>query len=577
MNRTLPILMCGVLLCSLAGCNSTPQGEVMDPTVTVETTTAQQGALQTERTYIGTISAEGTASVVAMVSGTVETVDVSVGDTVAAGQLLCTFDDTSAQLALENAQLAYQNALVGIENANANIENAQAGYQTAQAGVQSAQAGAQNAQSGVDGARAGVESARSNYQSALAGAESAEATLKNAQAGLRSAQAALESAQLSYQSALANYGGDENGKLTILEEQIRMAQENYDATLALLALGAASQIEVDQAKQALQTAQAGLTAAQANLSSIQASLQQAEAGVSSAEAGVSAAQAGVNAAQATLETAKAAVSSAEAGVGSAQAGISSAQAGIESAQAGVSTAKAGMTAAQAGAKSARANVDAAQVGIESAEYQLTLYHLTSPISGVVEAVNVTANNFAPSGNVAFVISNAQNKTVTFYVTDEIRANLQQGQGVTVTGGGGQYSGIVTEISGVVDTRTGLFQIKAVIEGAQDLPDGLTVELATTSRKVDRAIIIPSDALYYDNGAAYVYRAQDGTAVRTPVTVALYTADSIAVTDGLSAGDEIITSWSAGLTDGVPIRHTSEQSPAQTTTPVETAGPEETEG
>lgn len=57
--------------------------------------------------------------------------------------------------------------------------------------------------------------------------------------------------------------------------------------------------------------------------------------------------------------------------------------------------------------------------------------------------------------------------------------------------------------------------------------------------------------YFDEGNAYVYVAQDGTAVRTEVTVGLYTADTIAVTSGLTAGDEVITTWSAGLKDGAP--------------------------
>lgn len=41
---------------------------MLDQTVTVETTAAQPGELSTESTYIGTISAEGTASVVSLVS-----------------------------------------------------------------------------------------------------------------------------------------------------------------------------------------------------------------------------------------------------------------------------------------------------------------------------------------------------------------------------------------------------------------------------------------------------------------------------------------------------------------------------
>ena len=87
MNRKVSALLCCALALTLAGCQEEAEEPLLDPTVTVETAAAQTGDLSTESTYIGTISAEGTASVVAMVSGNVEQVAVSVGDTVTAGDL----------------------------------------------------------------------------------------------------------------------------------------------------------------------------------------------------------------------------------------------------------------------------------------------------------------------------------------------------------------------------------------------------------------------------------------------------------------------------------------------------------
>ena len=382
MKRTLSVLLCCALALALAGCQEEAEEPLLDPTVTVEAAAAQTGDLSTQSTYIGTISAEGTASVVAMVSGNVEQVAVAAGDTVTAGDLLCSFDDESARLTLQNAQ------------------------------------------------------------------------------------AAVNSAQETYNSAMANYGGPD---LTLLQEQLRLAQDNYDDTQALLAIGAASQAEVDQAYQTLLSAQSGVEAARASLSS--------------------------------------------------------AQAGIQS----------------------------AQVGVASAQYQLSLYNLTAPISGVVEAVNVTENNFTASGTAAFVISNGTNKTVTFYVTDSVRKTLTPGQAVTVNYNGQTYSGAVTEISGVVNAQVGQFQVKAVIDGAQDLPDGLSVELTTTSHQAVGAVLVPSDAMFFENGVAYVYLLQDGTAVRADVTIGLYTEDQVAVTAGLTAGDQVITTWSSTLRDGAAVR------------------------
>ncbi len=432
---------------SLTGCTQQAEETVMDPTITVETAAVQRGSLSADGSYIGTISAEGTAQVIALVSGEVEEIGVSVGDTVQAGDFLCRIDDESAQINLSSAQASYRSALTAVQ--------------------------------------------------------SAEAGMASAQAGTEQAQAAVNSAQESYKGALAQYGGSEGSDaLPVLEEQVKMAEDNYENTKALFDIGAASQIEVDQAYQTMLSAQAGLEAAKAGLST-------------------------------------------------AQAGVSQAQSGISSAQAGVQSAQAGMTQAQAG-------VEAARVGVAAAEYQLSLYNLTAPISGVVEAVNVTENNFAASGSPVFVISNGSNKTVTFYVTDEIRHTLKPGQSVTVTSGGRAYQGAVTEISGVVDAAVGLFKIKAVIEDAQDLPDGLAVELTTAAYAAQDAILVPSDALYFEDGNAYVYVAQEGQAVRKSVTVGLSTADTIALTDGLSEGDQVITSWSAALKDGSPIRLGAEE-------------------
>ena len=397
MNRTRSALLCCALVLALSGCQEQVEEPVLDTTVTVETTAVQTGDLSTQSTYIGTISAEGTASVVAMVSGNVEQVAVSVGDTVTAGDLLCRFDDESARLSLQNAR------------------------------------------------------------------------------------AAVSSAQESYNSAVANYGGAD---LPLLQEQLRLAQDNYDDTLALLEIGAASQAEVDQAHQTLLSAQAGVEAARASLNS--------------------------------------------------------AQAGIRS----------------------------AQVGVESAQYQLSLYNLTAPISGVVEAVNVTENNFAASGTAAFVISNGSNKTVTFYVTDSVRQTLTPGQAVTVNYNGQTYEGAVTEIGGVVNAQVGQFQVKAVIDGAQDLPDGLSVELTTTSHRANGAVLVPSDAMFFEDGVAYVYLLQDGKAVRSDVTIGLYTADEIAVTDGLTPGDQVITTWSASLRDGADVRLAG----AETDAPTDSSAP-----
>ena len=90
---------------------------------------------------------------------------------------------------------------------------------------------------------------------------------------------------------------------------------------------------------------------------------------------------------------------------------------------------------------------------------------------------------------------------------------------------------------------------------------MTVTLSTTAKKSGPCIIIPTDALYFDGGEAYVYLDRDGRAVRTDVELELYTPEQAAISGGLNEGDQLVTTWSSRLKDGAPIR-TADAPPAE---------------
>ncbi len=98
----------------------------------------------------------------------------------------------------------------------------------------------------------------------------------------------------------------------------------------------------------------------------------------------------------------------------------------------------------------------------------------------------------------------------------------------------------------------------MLADAADLPDGTTVELTTVTHVADNSVLIPYDALYFEGGNAYVYVSQDGKAVKKLVTVYLYSTDMAALSAGLFAGQEIITTWAPTLKDGTLIKTSTEK-------------------
>ena len=204
-------------------------------------------------------------------------------------------------------------------------------------------------------------------------------------------------------------------------------------------------------------------------------------------------------------------------------------------------------------KQLNTGLELAQVGVSSAELALSYYQVTTPISGKVIDKSVSVNGMATSASPAYIIAAEDTMTVTFQVSEAVRNTLSVDQKISVERNGVEYEGVITEIANAVGMSTGLFQIKALVkaDGTQ-LPSGVSVKITSETYKAENDIIIPYGAVYYENEGAYVYVAKDGVAVKTYVTAGIFDDENIQIIDGVEAGDQIITSWSPRLVNGVEV-------------------------
>ncbi len=201
----------------------------------------------------------------------------------------------------------------------------------------------------------------------------------------------------------------------------------------------------------------------------------------------------------------------------------------------------------------QSQVNSAAVGVESAKYQQELYRLKAPISGVVEAVNITENSFASSGSAAYVISNKDSMTVTFRVSEDIRNTLKTGEKIRVDRNGTVFEASITEIGQMVDAQSGLFVIKGNVKARGDeLLTGTSVKITADTYRSGEGLLIPYDAVYYDDGQAYVYVAKEGKAVKTLIEIGLFDDTNASVSSGITKEDKVITTWSPLLSDGAEI-------------------------
>lgn len=200
-----------------------------------------------------------------------------------------------------------------------------------------------------------------------------------------------------------------------------------------------------------------------------------------------------------------------------------------------------------------AQINAAEVGVESAKYQQDMYTLKAPISGIVEAVQIEEHGMASAGNPAFIISNKKSMKATFKVSEEIQKTLSLGETVTVERNGVEYSGTITEIGQMVDAQSGMFVIEASVNAeGNELLTGTSVKLTVPTYKETASLLIPYDAIIYDNEVAYVYVVKEKKAVKTAIEVSLFDDTMAAVASGLTKEDVVITTYSAALSDGAGV-------------------------
>lgn len=180
--------------------------------------------------------------------------------------------------------------------------------------------------------------------------------------------------------------------------------------------------------------------------------------------------------------------------------------------------------------------------------------VTAPIAGVLEQFSVDVHDMSAAGSVAGVVSGAGGKTLTFNVSERVMKGLNIGDPVTVEKNGTDYAGAITEIGTMVDAQTGLFKVKASLGESDGLASGTMVKVYVTAEKAENVMVLPADCVNYSNGDAYVYTydAETSTAKKTPVEDGLIDSDKIQIVSGLSYDDEVITSWSKELYDGVAV-------------------------
>ncbi|MBX9907001.1 HlyD family efflux transporter periplasmic adaptor subunit, partial [Patescibacteria group bacterium] len=185
-----------------------------------------------------------------------------------------------------------------------------------------------------------------------------------------------------------------------------------------------------------------------------------------------------------------------------------------------------------------------------AAYEKTL--VRSPISGVVNAFYLRANEYVGMSTPAAVIANNGALEITTSVSEEERALVTVGNPVDISTGDTTIRGSVTRIAPALDPLSGKIEVKvSVNEENVSLENGGTVSLSllsgTTTPSADLKIPLRALKITAEGPVAFTV-SENNTLVSQPVTLGAILGDLVIIKSGIEKNTRIVTD-ARGLKEG----------------------------
>ncbi len=193
---------------------------------------------------------------------------------------------------------------------------------------------------------------------------------------------------------------------------------------------------------------------------------------------------------------------------------------------------------------AKANFDAARSAVE----------LTTPIAGVVTAININVGELPAPGAVLSTVARIDRMKITFNMNETDVANIKPGQHVVVSSEmnpAARTTGNILQISKSADVRSRSFEIKVLFPNTPDrwykpgMFGTITVEVSPEGTPV----VLPNAAIQSDGTTSSVFLIRNGVAHPQAVVTGVSNGDATVILQGLNPGDTVATIGANALKDG----------------------------
>ena len=204
----------------------------------------------------------------------------------------------------------------------------------------------------------------------------------------------------------------------------------------------------------------------------------------------------------------------------------------------------------------RSALDEAKADVDLLKVQISKTEIRSPYNGVIGLKNVSEGTFiAPSVKIA-TIQEIEPIKLDFSVPEKYMARVNVGDGVkfTVQGLKDTFTAQIFAIEPKIDLATRSLMVRAVCPNKDEtIKPGAFAEVNLVLKESDNAILVPTQSIIPVLKGNKIYLLKNGKAKLIDIKTGLRNDTSIEVTEGLQAGDSIITTGIMMLKPGSAVR------------------------
>jgi membrane fusion protein (multidrug efflux system) len=215
------------------------------------------------------------------------------------------------------------------------------------------------------------------------------------------------------------------------------------------------------------------------------------------------------------------------------------------------------------------DLDQLRISLSDAERELGYTEVRAPISGTITTRLVNLGDQVQIGQHLFDIIDFNSIVALVYIPEKHLSALRPGLPARITAqasGDREYLGPVKRISPIVDPQSGTIKVTIDVGGQPGLRPGMYVDVDLVMAENEQAVLVPKQALVYDNEQLFVYRMradEDRRVERIFIEPRLSDKFFIEPVAGLDAGDRIVTAGQAGLKDGSLVSLPGDEIPEET--------------